>query len=291
MMNVNLYKELNTTLGAIPKLAERTEFLCTEDAGSFVNGISNYVTEKIKDISTSFSINASRLDKVDKKDLSEQAKELMDLKKDIAAIIKDVKFQNVDKRETPVTLGLKIDLLSLVNKIDPVIKTMSTDIIGTIDEVDTIVSNMLANADYRKRLKPGKKFSELYTTIGKMDSLMEDAIDPNGTIDRLSIGKVLPNLNSLNTIYDRLKEQNNLFTYKDIKTIKNGVSVLNEKVDSLYQLFSEDEDSLKVSKESITELAYALEALAEYVTKSITVFYLLNQANSIAVNAVKIIKM
>ena len=290
-MNDNLHKELNIALIAIPKLAERTAMLCTEDAGSFVSGISSYVTEKIKDISTSFSINSDRLGSVDKKDLSEQAKELVNLKKDIISILKDVKFQDIDMRETPITLGLKVDLLTMVNKIDGVIKVIATDLEESIDEIDTVVSNMLANADYRKRLKPGKKFTKLYTTIATMDSLIEDVIDPNGTKDRLAIGKVIPNLNSLNTVYERLRVQNNLFTYKDIKSIKNRVSVLNQKVDSLYQLFSEDENELKVSKESITELAWALESLAEYVTKSITVFYLLNQANSMCVNVVKIIKM
>lgn len=290
-MNDNLGKELQIAMGSIPKLTERTEMLCTEDAGSFVSGISSYVTEKIKDISTSFSINSDRLGKVSKKDLSEQAKELSDLKKDIASILKDVKFQTVDMRETPVTLGLKVDLLTMVNKIDGVIKTISEDLDGSIDEIDTIVSNMLANADYRKRLKPGKKFDKMRTTVHQIDEVVEELIDPNGTKDRLAIGKVIPNLNSLNTIHERLRTQNNLFTFKDIKSIKDRVSVLNQKVDSLYTLFSEDENELKVSKESITELAWALESLAEYVTKSITVFYLLNQANSMTVNAVKIIKM
>ena len=165
-MNDNLHVELNIALKAIPKLAERTELMCSnESVGSFVSGISGYVTEKIKDISTSFSINSDRLGKVDKKDLSEQAKELTNLKKDIISILKDVKFQDVDNRETPVTLGLKVDLLTMVNKIDAVIKTIATDLEESIDEIDTVVSNMLANADYRKRLKPGKKFEKLYFFI------------------------------------------------------------------------------------------------------------------------------
>jgi len=288
-MQFNVAAELNKARAEIPDLRSRTDILCTEDLGSFVNKVSNYFTNKFQDITKAFTTSENRLKSVKKKDLSEQGKQVLKLRKDIKTIIETVKMADVAHKNVGAILGMKTDLLTMSKELRDATILLDAKLLKSVDTVDTLVSKVLADKEYRRSVKPTKTYNELDDLNDTLSKTISMLIDPNGTNDIVKIEKILPNLNSLKDINENLNEANSLLTYKNVKTLEDMISKLNSKVNDLYDVFVSDD--IEISKKTITDLAYTVESLAELVTTSISVFYLVNQADSMLLNTVKVIKM
>lgn len=287
-MQFNVAAELYKAKNEIPDLRSRADMLCTEDMGSFVNNVSNYFTTKFSDVIKSFTTTENRLKSVKKRDLSEQAKTVLKLKKDIKYILDNVKMADVANKNVGSILGLKTDLLTLSDKLKDSTLELNKDLLKHVDTVDTLVSKVLADDEYRRSVKPIRTYVEIEKIENNMSKVIAELIDPNGTKDIVKISEVLPNLNSLQIINENLNEANSLLTYKNIKDLEKMINKLNSKVNDLYDLLV-DEDII-ISKNVISDLGYTVESLAELITTSVSIFYLVNQADSMLINIVKVIK-
>jgi len=287
-MQFNVAAELYKAKNEIPDLRSRADMLCTEDMGSFVNNVSNYFTTKFSDVIKSFTTTENRLKSVKKRDLSEQAKTVLKLKKDIKYILDNVKMADVANKNVGSILGLKTDLLTLSDKLKDSTLELNKDLLKHVDTVDTLVSKVLADDEYRRSVKPIRTYVEIEKIENNMSKVIAELIDPNGTKDIVKISEVLPNLNSLQIINENLNEANSLLTYKNIKDLEKMINKLNSKVNDLYDLLV-DEDII-ISKNIISDLGYTVESLAELITTSVSIFYLVNQADSMLINIVKVIK-
>jgi len=287
-MQFNVAAELYKAKNEIPDLRSRADMLCTEDMGSFVNNVSNYFTTKFSDVIKSFTTTENRLKSVKKRDLSEQAKTVLKLKKDIKYILDNIKMADVANKNVGSILGLKTDLLTLSDKLKDSTLELNKDLLKHVDTVDTLVSKVLADDEYRRSVKPIRTYVEIEKIENNMSKVIAELIDPNGTKDIVKISEVLPNLNSLQIINENLNEANSLLTYKNIKDLEKMINKLNSKVNDLYDLLV-DEDII-ISKNIISDLGYTVESLAELITTSVSIFYLVNQADSMLINIVKVIK-
>lgn len=290
-MTENVLKEYALAIESLPNLKERVDMLesSNESMGAVFNSVSGFITSKFTAISKIFTNNSSRLESIDKKDLSEQAKDLIKTKADISKIISNKKMVTLRNVEVPVPLGMNVDMLVASSYLKSASARISKSIFVYMDEVDTLVSKMLADPEYRKKLKPGKLFSEISADSSKNLYDISSVIDKEGIKDRMTLDNLLPNLNSLNPILTNLDNANKILTYGMIKKIKTSLDTLSAKIDELYVYYSENEE-LNITKAAISELAYGIENLADYTTSSITVFYLVNQLNSSFVNMIKLIK-
>lgn len=290
-MTENVLKEYRLAIESLPNLKQRVDMLesSNENLGAVFNSVSGFITSQFTAIYNTFSNNSSRLEKVNKKDLSEQAKDLIKTKKDIAKIISSKEMATLHNIEVPVPLGMKVDMLTASSYLNTATTRISKKILVYIYEVDTLVSKMLADADYRKKLKPGKMFFEIRSDSNDNLDNIKAIIDENGVKDRMTLDNLLPNLNSLNSILANLNSANNTLTYSKVKKIAESINELSSKINDLYEYYIDNKD-LGITKSSISELAYGVENLADYTTSSITVFYLVNQLNSSFVNMIKLIK-
>ena len=290
-MTENVLKEYALAIESLPNLKERVDMLesSNESMGAVFNSVSGFITSQFTAISSIFNSNSSRLENVNKKDLSEQAKDLMKTKKDISKIMSTVKMVDIHTIETPVPLGMQTDMLTASAILKASSERIAKSIFTYIDEVDTLVSKMLADGEYRKKLKPGKTFDSIQNDSYENLNDIRTVINENGVNDRMKIDDILPNLNSLDSIMNNLDKANKVLTYSKIKELKESLDKLSSKINDLYEYYVDNED-LEITKSSIKELAHGIENLADYTTSSITVFYLVNQLNSSFINMIKLIK-
>lgn len=281
----NIKRELDTVLADIPNLTFRAGSLATEDFGMYVSKVSSFFTDKVKVVSEIFSKNESRLNLVDKKAMSVQLKDNLDMAKDAKTIVSKVKYDEIKNIETPVILGIKVNYIEVVNSMKPIIKLIDSKLISTLDQVDTNISKMISDNDYRKGFKN-------ITTIPKdSDAMLKfvgDIIDPNGTLDRLPIKLVIPNITSLTLLTDTLIELDKAYSYEKVMKVKELVKKLSSKADTLYEVL-QDEDLDPISKSSIQKIAIELEESAKLVTNSISVFYVLKQLTGTTKGLIKIL--
>lgn len=280
MTSVNLNKEVQSILTTIPNLGYRSEALATEDMGLYIKKVGNFFTSRLAEIQDLFSVSSNRLSKVDKKDISEQMKTILKLQTQFAAMQSKVDYSTVRNVETPVMLGQRLNVLDIVTKLNSIITEINKHLLQDIDNVDTIVSKMIADAQHRKTIHITNKFEDIGNRSSAVAEVIDAAIDPNGTLDRMPIGQVIPNIASIKDILEGLKELNGMFTYKQILLVKKAVIKLSDKVETLYDVLASDfDETITVSKGSLNEVSYGLENLAKYVTNSVTIFYILNQTS------------
>ena len=276
MNEVNVNKELHEVLATIPNLGYRSDALATEDMGVYINKIGDFFTNKIPKITSLLGISSERLGKIDKKDISEQVKSLLKAQKDYQGIKDTVDYATVRNVETPVMLGQQITMIDIVTKLKPLIDDIKTHLLKDIDSIDTVVSKMIGDIQHRKSAKIKNKFNDIDQRDQVIITAINEIINPSGTKDRLPIKDVTSNISSLGDLLTGLQELNLQYTYKEILLVKAAIKKLYDKTETLYEILT-DTDLDVVSKGSLNELSYGLEYMAQYITSSITVFYILNQ--------------
>jgi len=289
MENMNLNKELQEVLSTVPNLGYRSDALATEDMGMYINKVGDFFTNKIVEIKSLFGSSAERLDKIDKKDISEHIKSILKLQKDFTTIKEKVEYATVRNVETPVMLGQQVGMLDIVTKLKPLVAEINKSLLKDIDNVDTVVSKMIADVEHRKSVRINNKFNDIDKREDAITRAVNEIIGANGTKDRLPIKEVIPNISSIEGLLNDLKELNGAFDYKHIVLVKAAVKKLYEKAETLHETLTDEELGM-VSKGSLNELAYGLESLAKYITNSVTVFYILNQTTDNVKAMIKILQ-
>lgn len=291
MNKENILIERDNVISTIPNLIFRAESLSTEGMGVYVNEVSEYFTNKIKDIANIFSTSKKRTEVVSKKELTEQAKDLIKLRGTVNDIIKNTEMKNVANVETPVILGMSVNMLVATELILSISKYSTSDILENLDDLDTLISNMLSSKDARSKSTPYTNYdSDIYKNNEHLENVIAKIINKNGTIDRKPVIEVTPNIKSIQTIYDNLRKMNTMFDYTTMSKIKEDVSKLSSKVELLEEVLS-DKNIGNVSKSALNELAYNLEIMAHYVTNAITIFYIVNQLNDMFGSLCKVINI
>lgn len=287
-MKMNIAKEYVNSLEEIQYLSTRADILSNESISDIVSKISKYFANSFNGIINSFITSNNKLNSVSKRDLSVQAKDILDLTNDIKYIVKNVKMKDVASKEIGAILGLNMNLYDLSNELKIRSTNINSKLLVALDELDTIVSKLLVDNDYRIQRKPINVSVDIVTDHNYNDELIAKAINPSSVDDLIRVDKLLPNISSLPIIQDNLIKSNNEFTYKFIKNISSIISTLVKKMNMLYDRM--DSEDIVVSKTMLKTLAYTVDDTAKYVTSSTHIFYLLQQTNTTLLNTVRGIK-
>lgn len=281
----NLALAYHTDLKEIPNLYERATMVASnEDFNTYVSNIASFFTEKMKVISNSFDHSVQQLFGLNKEQDNYNVTSIINLQKELQAIA-GTKMIDIEKIQTPILLGMKLNLLETLSVLSVCFDTINKELIPMLKETDSTVSKVMSNKDFRLQTKPLK---DKYSSFIINDTLMtkiEDMIDVNGVKDRTNLINVFPNIDSFRVSYDSIMKLSESASVTKINEIKDYSKIISEKVDVLYKHLSDNKD-FKISKEVLNYLGYTLEDAAKSITSAITVIYIYNQSVDILRNGI-----
>ncbi len=272
----NVIKDNNDVIKSIPNLVERANMLSTEDFDTFVKNISSFFTNKIHSISEVFSTNSRRTSEISEKDLNVFVKELVNLKKDMEWVVNNVKYNEVSYIKIPVMLGSKTNLVETLHILKVLMDSINKNLDSSLEYTDTFVSKVLTDKNFRLSTRPIKQNKEKDELIETFYKSLNNLIDENGTTDNKKVSELLPNISSLELVYQDIINIAKGTSIKDIRSIENKLTKISEKTNELYNLLLENKDT-EISRVVINELAYDLETTAKLVTNVVSVIHVYNQ--------------
>lgn len=289
-MELNVLKDHNKYMSTIPDLAEKATMVATvEDMGVFINSISNFFTNRIEAAVNTFKGMGERLEIVDKKEYSVYIKNILKMQKEINHIIKVADLSKISKIQTPVTLGLKVDLLKLTMILKEKFTLIEHNLESSINETERVISFFISDHDYRISNRANKYKVDIYNIIDELEIGLVEIIDEHSVIDRKPLEEVIPSISSLKIIVKNILDIGHMSDIKKLNSMKSSIKVIYEKIDTLLELIRSNENMM-VSKPRLHELGGRIEDIAKFITLATTYITLLNQTTDMLKNAVKLIE-
>lgn len=287
----HLLKEHSELKTLKPEMTKLGNMLSTEDFGVFIKNISGFFTNKIDVISNIFSTNGSRTNKTLDKEYNVFVKDLMEYKNVVPKIVNNVKYMNVEKITVPSVVGLKNNLPNTTPILVNAIKEINNNLLNLIDLTDTEISKILADKDYRTSTRIVRLDGVYYQFKNILTKCIEDLMDPKLLVDTKPLNAVLPNMSSLNQVYNDIVSITTSNTFKSLKELESNINQLAERTNYLYDYIKNDkEGKLEISKVVINRLSELLELSADSITDSVTILHIHNQVTSMTTSTIDILK-
>ena len=282
----NLLRDMNSTLSSYNSLRSYADTISVE--GSFIetittsfNGAISKATDYYKDI-------VSGMDNWFNNPASE---ELKFLNKINISKISNIKYQTVEDRQSPITIGLKANLLKVNTNLINNLELLNPVVKKSTDDLNIILSKVLSDEHYRKSFKPDKGISKLYDINYEVRDNLSELIDPNSNADRMRVGNLIPNISSLSKVITDAKIIGSHINNSKLKNLKQSVSDIYEKVNMLHEYIESKDGKLTISKNTINTLADHLDVVAELLTLHSTTLNMVNQQIGMVYNLSKILKL
>lgn len=287
----HLLKEHSELKTLKPEMTKLGNMLSTEDFGVFIKNISGFFTNKIDVISNIFSTNGSRTNKTLDKEYNVFVKDLMEYKNVVPKIVNNVKYMNVEKITVPSVVGLRNNLPNTTPILVNAIKEINNNLLNLIDLTDTEISKILADKDYRTSTRIVRLDSINYQFKNVLTKCIEELMDPKLLVDTKPLNAVLPNMSSLNQVYNDIVSITTSNTFKSLKELESNINQLAERTNYLYDYIKNDkEGKLEISKVVINRLSELLELSADSITDSVTILHIHNQVTSMTTSTIDILK-
>lgn len=287
----HLLKEHSELKTLKPEMTKLGNMLSTEDFGVFIKNISGFFTNKIDVISNIFSTNGSRTNKTLDKEYNVFVKDLMEYKNVVPKIVNNVKYMNVEKITVPSVVGLKNNLPNTTPILVNAIKEINNNLLNLIDLTDTEISKILADKDYRTSTRIVRLDGINYQFKNVLTKCIEELMDPKLLVDTKPLNAVLPNMSSLNQVYNDIVSITTSNTFKSLKELETNINQLAERTNYLYDYIKNDkEGKLEISKVVINRLSELLELSADSITDSVTILHIHNQVTSMTTSTIDILK-
>ncbi len=207
---------------------------------------------------------------------------------DLPKIFRKIEFVNVNERITPVPVGLYCNLETAVDILVVNINRVKPELFKQLVDFELMLSQLITDKSYQISFeRMPNNFKELPGLNREMIDQMRMIINPSLQKDVLKVNELIPNLYSLTDILERLNKLNSTFTIKDLQKVEVMVNKASESADILVE--SLDEDS-KITVKGKKKLQIIIGDMANYVSISTSLFYLLRQITQTANNIVETIK-
>lgn len=212
----------------------------------------------------------------------------------VSGIVRNVTFQSVMDREVPVIMGLNVPYEVLTPELLWLVSDANKNMNKYVDRLSFTLSKFLTDQNYRISFKNRKDSVELKTIKEYNDraqKFMSSSIDPRSTTDRLKVKDVISSISSLNSIAEDTNELAGKISYKELVKVESKLDEISEKVDLLVKYINDNENNLKVTKQTLEELVAYMDAVAFYITYSSTLMSMANLQVANVANLIKVIKM
>lgn len=289
MENFNVIKDLKDTLKNDEKIRVYTDTISVEDG--FINKFNTYVLDRYKMISKMFKVKIDKISNVIELTNSLNVSAINKNSIRVTRDLKDVKFREVDERLCPVILGMNVDLIEYNRFTKEAIKSIDEVTINSLTEINVILGNILSDEKYRRSFKPNYLNRDKTTAYSyNLNMNMSRLINPNSKIDRLKVGKLIPNIASIPELTSDTSVLANAIKKNSFNDVLDLTEQVSEKVDTLHGYIVDKGNSFTVSKTNIDALSDALDVNAELVTLYSAFYFIANEQVGMVNNLIEIVK-
>lgn len=272
-MSYNIAKKNNDLYDSLNSLTYLSTTISTEGVSSFLEKVTSFFVSKVGYVREALGITSSEANKVSS-DVNVHVKELIDLKKSMQSIISNKSYASIEKDRVMSPVGIKVDLVKLSNELKSVMKLTDNEVFECIERLDTYVSSVLNDVDFRTQTKPQSIDKEAIKYADRLYSNLNTCIDSKKIEDTRLVKELLPNLSSLDKVYDNLIDISNYTSVNKLNNINKAIENVYAKTEVLEQELG---GKYEVSKVILKKLIEDLENNAKLITVYVNTIYLYNQ--------------
>lgn len=272
-MSYNIAKKNNDLYDSLNSLTYLSATISTEGVSSFLEKVTSFFVSKVGYVREALGITSSEANKVSS-DVNVHVKELIDLKKSMQSIISNKSYASIEKDRVMSPVGIKVDLVKLSNELKSVMKLTDSEVFECIERLDTYVSSVLNDVDFRTQTKPQSIDKEAIKYADRLHSNLNTCIDSKKIEDTRLVKELLPNLSSLDKVYDNLIDISNYTSVNKLNNINKAIENVYAKTEVLEQELG---GKYEVSKVVLKKLIEDLENNAKLITVYVNTIYLYNQ--------------
>lgn len=272
-MVYNVATENNKIYDQLDTLTFMAGNISTEGVGSFINKISSFFASKIAYVREAVSMSANILNRVDN-DINIYAQELKKSKKDMLYIVNNLSYTLLENARVMTPVGLDTDLLEACKELKDGLKIFNTDVLRCLEELDMYVSQVLNDKEFRTQTKPQKPEKDPANYATRIHSILNKCVSTKNVEDTKLIKEILPNISSLQKVYEQLMELASASHVNILKQINEYIGSIEAKVAILEKDLTTD---MEISKVVLKKLVEDLESNARLVTTSVNMMYFYNQ--------------
>ena len=285
--DLNVASDLNLSLEHLPSTIEGVNAISLEF--SPMTSVYGFAAKAVDGIQGTFTGLVNKLSVEFNGDVSEQRKELHKFDKRAHKLVKDVQYKDIETREAPVILGLKVNLASVNMMLAKQVKVIDETLMDDLKGLDHMLGKILSSEPYRKSFKPRTaEFEEAGKRATEIQEALSAVVDANGVSDRRPVNKLITNMSSIPVITSDLVKISDTFNSHYISNVSKYSENISDKTKILYNMMNGGK--IEMTKESLRAISYGLENVAQYVTAATSIYYLMLQQMTTIANLEKIIK-
>lgn len=190
-------------------------------------------------------------------------------KSDIKYATKNKTYRDVIKRQVPVLVGMRSDLLKTTMLLKRDLKLLDGVAQEAVDELNFVMAELISSEDARKSFnaKTIKAFSgELMEII---DNDLQDIMGKNDNYkDRMRVEELIPNFASLSTVAENLSIISQFVDKRKLVKLEEGLDDLEDKIENLIELMESKDNEFTMSKPAFDTLVTTVERIANGITKT-----------------------
>lgn len=215
--------------------------------------------------------------------------EIKKLKGKVDKIISTKKYENVMVIKIAGLSGLK-SLSIAADELPNLLDIVNSNTLKGLDEVENILSEFISDVDFRKSytFKYSSLLGKLRDTHRDIDYRVSTFVDLSMIADNMPIKDVIPNLQTLSLVYDKLYKAGEKTNTAELSKINKKVFDISEKVDIIEKIVESNPDSF--SKTSINGLADLLSEYSRQLKTHSLIYYLTAEVLKIYLNIIDVVE-
>jgi hypothetical protein len=275
----SIYKNYKISKELLPDMTYAIDQLTAnqEGFGSFIMSVTSFFKKKIEAISGIFGINSKNDTKEISKETAALYKEFSKFDKTVNQTVKseDKIYNSLRSILIPWIPGVKPDLYSLVTGLKLQVDEVQNKALPLLDQTDTFISKLLGDEDYRTSIIPNKELVDSLKKYSKdTTNYLTDIINGKQVADSREFEDVIPNMQSIETIHNILKD---LLFAKDLEKVQEVFNYANKIGNNAKELLSQaQKNQLNISKVRANELGPVLQESAAIVTNVAAIIRILD---------------
>lgn len=282
-MVYNVATENNKVYDRLDTLTFMAGNISTEGLGSFISKVSSFFGSKIAYVREALGISANVLKNVDS-GINVYTQELIKSKKDMLYVVNNLSFSILENARVMTPVGLDVDLLEACKELKDGIKIFNTDVMKCLEELDMYVSQVLNDKEFRTQTKPQRVDKDPSNYATRIYGILNKCVSTKKVEDTKLVKEILPNLSSLQKVYDQLVELADASHVNLLKQLNEYIASIDVKVEALEKDLTTD---MEISKTVLKKLVEDLESNARLVTASVNMMYFYNQLTLCVNNMIK----
>lgn len=289
MKNTNIVKDLEERLDKHESLENYVGMLSLESG--FIKTINAYVLKGMDKVEELLNFNVEKISDILSINKSIDISEIKKLALKVNNELKDIKYVDVEDRQSPVIIGLNTNLLVYNETMLKYVGTIDTMVTDSLSNTSNLLSNIMSDESFRKSFKP-KDFG--IDKIREFNSIIRHdlgkLVDVNAKHDRLAVNRLVPNIASISTLTNNTATLANKLKLNNLDEVKEKIAEISDKVGMLTDYIEDKNNEFTIAKTNMDTLARALDVNGELVTLYSTLYMLINQQIGMVTNLIEIIK-